>query len=65
MKGFRLICLSLLSVVAAQSLVSCASDEPKRRERVAPTADGSTLPWNRPPKWEGTSRYGSMMPGSR
>ncbi|HYF34036.1 MAG TPA: hypothetical protein VD994_02005 [Prosthecobacter sp.] len=65
MRGFRLIYLSLLSVVATQGLVSCASEEPKRRERVAPTADGSTLPWNRPPKWEGNSRYGSMMPSSR
>lgn len=55
----------LLAVVAAQTLVSCATGEPKRRERVPPTADVSTLPWNRPPKWEGNARYGSMMPGSR
>lgn len=52
--------------MAAGSLVSCTSkDEPKRRERVAPAVTDSTLPWNRPTKWEGNSRYGQMMPGSR
>ena len=62
----RILCLFLLGLAATQGLVSCASsDAPKRRERVAPTVTGSTLPWNRPPKWEGNARYGSMMPGSR
>ena len=62
----RIIYLSLAITVAAASLVSCNSaDEPKRRERVAPTVSDSTLPWNRPTKWEGNSRYGQMMPGSR
>lgn len=61
----RSVCLSLLSLIAAQCFISCASDEPKRRERVAPRVSESTLPWNRPPKWEGNARYGSMMPGSR
>ena len=58
--------LILLTLLTAGSLVSCATtDEPKRRERVAPVVTDSTLPWNRPPKWEGNSRYGQMMPGSR
>ena len=61
----RLLCLSLLTLLTAPSLISCTSSEPKRRERVAPEVTGSTLPWNRPPKWEGSSRYGSMMPQSR
>ena len=62
----RLILLSLSATMAAGSLVSCTSkDEPKRRERVAPAVTDSTLPWNRPTKWEGNSRYGQMMPGSR
>lgn len=57
---------SLLVLVVAQTLVSCSSNEPKRRERVPPPAVGdSNLPWNRPPKWEGNARYGSMMPQSR
>ena len=65
MKACRFLCLSLLTLTSAQMLVSCASDQPKRRERVAPVAEGSTLPWNRPPKWEGNARYGGMMPQSR
>ncbi len=62
----RLILNTLLALVAAQTFVSCASEEPKRRERVPPSvADTNTMPWNRPPKWEGSAKYGSMMPGSR
>ena len=62
----RLLLQSLLALVLVQMLASCATDEPKRRERVPPPAVGdSSLPWNRPPKWEGNARYGSMMPGSR
>lgn len=56
-------CLVLLT---AACLVSCGStDEPKRRERQPPPVADSTLPWNRPTKWEGTGRYGQMMPMSR
>ncbi len=62
----RFILQLLLAVVASQMLASCASDKPKRRERVPPpTVGDSSLPWNRPPKWEGNARYGSMMPQSR
>lgn len=62
----RLILQALSILVVSQALISCASEEPKRRERVPPpVADGGTLPWNRPPKWEGNAKYGSMMPGSR
>lgn len=57
--------LSLLLLACNLGLVACTTEEPKRRERVPPTVSDSTLPWNRPPKWEGTSRYGSMMPQSR
>jgi len=63
----RLILQSLLVFMAVQMLASCTSDDDrKRRQRVPPPAVGdSSLPWNRPPKWEGNARYGSMMPGSR
>ncbi len=61
----RLIPSLLLVLTAVSLLSSCASDEPKRRERVPPTVGDSSLPWNRPPKWEGNARYGSMMPQSR
>jgi hypothetical protein len=64
-KAARLLCTALLALTTAGTFVSCASEKPKRRERVAPTVSDSTLPWNRPPKWEGNARYGSMMPGSR
>ncbi|MEN3943526.1 hypothetical protein WJU23_19665 [Prosthecobacter sp. SYSU 5D2] len=61
----RLILQSLLALVLVQMLASCATEE-RKRERVPPPAVGdSSLPWNRPPKWEGNARYGSMMPGSR
>lgn len=62
-------CRSLLLLfgllLATQSLVSCASEENRKRQRVPPSVSDSTLPWNRPPSWEGTARYGSMMPQSR
>lgn len=62
----RFIFASLLLLTAAGFLVSCSSqDEPKRRERVPPSVTDSTLPWNRPSKWEGAGRYGQMMPQSR
>lgn len=64
--SLRSVLQALFAVVVAQALVSCASDKPKRRERVPPPSVGdSNLPWNRPPKWEGNARYGSMMPQSR
>jgi len=62
----RLLSLLLLTVTATCSLSSCASDEPKRKTVVGP--DGSqysSLPWNRPRSWEGTAKYGGMIPGSR
>lgn len=52
-------------VLISASMTSCASDEPKRRERQPPPVADSTMPWNRPTKWEGTGRYGQMMPMSR
>lgn len=55
----------LLLLTAAASITSCSSNEPKRRERVPPPVADSTMPWNRPTKWEGSGRYGSMMQGSR
>ncbi|MBK8091274.1 MAG: hypothetical protein IPK32_04595 [Verrucomicrobiaceae bacterium] len=56
----------LLALVAASSLSSCASDEPKRKKVVGPSDDGlSKLAWNRPRSWEGNARYGNMMPVSR
>jgi len=57
--------LSLLLLACNQALVACATVEPKRRERVPPSVSDSTLPWIRLPKWEGSSRYGYMMPQSR
>jgi hypothetical protein len=62
----RLLSLLLLTVTVVCSLSSCASDEPKRKTVVGP--DGSqysSLPWNRPRSWEGTAKYGGMIPGSR
>ncbi len=60
-----LILKTLLAVLAVQTLVSCASEEPKRRERVPPSVSDSGLPWNRPRSWEGSARYGSALQQSR
>jgi hypothetical protein len=52
--------LGILLVAAAAILVtSCASDDPSDPNRV------STIPWNRPEKWEGQGPMGGMMPGSQ
>jgi len=46
--------------------VGCeSSDTPKRKKAVAPTADNSGLPWNRPTQAEAAGRFGAMMPQSR
>ena len=49
-------------------LVSCeSSDEPKKKVAQPPPGTGelSNIGWNRPAKWEGSSRFGGMMPQSR
>lgn len=57
----RLILAALLS-----TLVSCeTSDEPQKKKPVPPDPGLSSMGWNRPQKWEGSSRFGSMMPQSR
>ena len=60
--------LPLFVVPLAMALVSCETDSgPKKRKPVPPGANTelSNIPWNRPTSWEGSSRYGSMMPQSR
>ena len=48
--------LSLFAAAAAALfLSSCASDQPEDPNRV------STIPWNRPEKWEGQGPMGGMM----
>lgn len=62
MNRFLLIALTLISLVSCQS-----SDEPKKKKAQPPpgTDEYSNLGWNRPAKWEGSSRFGGMMPQSR
>ena len=58
----------LLAAIVLGSLVSCeSSDEPKKKVAQPPPGTGeySELGWNRPAKWEGSSRFGGMMPQSR
>lgn len=58
--------LLIASLALVSSLSSCTSEEPKRKKVVGPPSSGdSNLPWNRPRSWEGTARYGPMMPQSR
>ncbi len=61
----RLVFSSILLVMTGVLGACSSKDEPKRRERVPPSVTDSTLPWNRPSKWEGAGRYGQMMPQSR
>lgn len=54
---FRLlVCLAL--AVISFVLASCAEQQ-SDPDRV------STIPWNRPEKWEGQGALGGMAPGSR
>jgi len=55
----------ILACLAGLLLIQCTSGEPRKRERVPPPVADSTMPWNRPTKWEGAGRYGQMMQGSR
>lgn len=45
----------LLGAMAPLIFTSCASDQPEDPNRV------STIPWNRPEKWEGQGPLGGMM----
>ena len=55
-RAFGLLFLSLLAVL----LSSCAHDEqPQDPNKV------STIPWNRPEKWEGQGPLGGFQPGSQ
>lgn len=62
MKRLVFIALSLAALASCQS-----SDEPKKKKPVPPpgTDEYSSIGWNRPAKWEGSSRFGGMMPQSR
>ena len=55
---FRLLTLLSLAVVLVL-LPSCAEDKPKDPNRV------STIPWNRPEKWEGQGPLGGFSPNSQ
>ena len=48
--------LLLFTLLVCLSLCQCASNQPKDREEI------STLPWNRPQRWEGQGALGGMMP---
>jgi hypothetical protein len=69
MKTILSRCLHCLVAVAiAAAICSCeSSDKPKKKKPLPPPGTGefSNLGWNRPQKWEGTSRFGGMMPQSR
>ena len=52
--------LTLLSLAVLLVLLpSCAEDKAQDPNKV------STIPWNRPEKWEGQGPMGGMMPGSQ
>lgn len=46
----------LLLAIAACTFAGCASDQPEDPNRV------STIPWNRPEKWEGQGALGGFNP---
>ncbi len=54
----RLLAIAALLALMA-TLGGCASTaEQKDPDRV------STIPWNRPEKWEGQGSFGGLMPGN-
>ncbi len=56
----------LFLALGLSCLSSCSSDEPQRKKVVGPdSSEYSNLPWSRPKSWEGTAKYGGMMPTSR
>ena len=54
----RILALLLLATATAL-LGGCASGEPEDPNRV------STIPWNRPERWESQGPLGGMMPENR
>ena len=50
--------LAFLALAAALVLLSSCASQEEDPNRV------STIPWNRPEKWEGQGPLGSMNPGS-
>jgi len=50
----------LLLVLAMTVMTSCADDN----KQASDPNQVSTIPWNRPEKWEGQGPMGGMMPGS-
>jgi hypothetical protein len=59
--------LKLLVAVSFVSLVSCESTEPPKKKKVSASSgdDLSSLPWNRPRSFEGSSGIGRALPQSR
>ena len=60
--------LSLGLVAVSLAVCSCeSSDKPKKKKPAPPPGTGeySNIGWNRPQKWEGSSKFGGMMPQSR
>ena len=55
----RSLTLFLLLAATLVLLPSCAVDQPKDPNRV------STIPWNRPEKWEGQGPLGGFSPNSQ
>ena len=53
-------CVALILLASAVlGLGGCSNSEPEDPNRV------STIPWNRPERWEGQGPLGSMMGGGR
>ncbi len=52
------IALRFLLLIVFATLAGCASDQPQAQNQ----DHVSTIPWNRPEKWEGTGALGGMMP---
>lgn len=63
----RRFLLLAMAMVMTLGMVSCASNEPKKRKPV--TVDEfdrtSNLPWNRPRSFESGGALGRMMPQTR
>jgi hypothetical protein len=55
----RLILLAVLAGIALGFAGCASSDQQKDPDRV------TSIPWNRPERWEGQGPFGGLMQGSR
>jgi len=65
LRFFRAIAVSAFAVLLFIGFSGCADTQQNGAENSSSSAQVSTIPWNRPEKWEGGGQIGSMMDAVR